>query len=81
MLDIPKLIYRFKAMKKKKIPVLKKELVLHAKSHHLCLTLCDPMDYSPPGSSVHKILQIRILEWVAVTSSRGSSPSSKKELR
>ena len=30
-----------------------------------CLTLCDPMDYSPPGSSVHGILQSRILEWVA----------------
>ena len=30
-----------------------------------CLTLCDPMDYSPSGSSVHGILQSRILEWVA----------------
>ena len=30
-----------------------------------CLTLCDPMDCSPPGSSVHEILQARILEWVA----------------
>ena len=37
-----------------------------------CLTLCDPMDCSPPGSSVHGILQIRILEWVAISSSRGS---------
>ena len=33
----------------------------------LCLTLCDPMDYSPPGSSVHGILQARILEWVAIS--------------
>ena len=33
----------------------------------------DPMDYSPPGSSVHGILQARILEWVAMPSSRGSS--------
>ena len=33
-----------------------------------CLTLCDPMDYSPPGSSVDGILQARILEWVAVPS-------------
>ena len=31
-----------------------------------CLTLCDPMDYSPPGSSVHGILQARILAWVAI---------------
>ena len=38
-----------------------------------CLTLCDPMDYSLPGSSVHGILQIIILEWVAISSSRESS--------
>ena len=38
-----------------------------------CLTLCNPMDCSPPGSSVHGILQARILEWVAMPSSRGSS--------
>ena len=36
-------------------------------------TLCDPMDCSPPGSSVHGIFQARILEWVAISSSRGSS--------
>ena len=35
-------------------------------------TLCDPMDHSLPGSSVHGILQARILEWVAMPSSRGS---------
>jgi len=34
-----------------------------------CLTLCDPMDCSPLGSSVHGILQVRILEWVARSSS------------
>ena len=38
-----------------------------------CPPLCDPMDCSPPGSSVHEILQARILEWVAISSSRGSS--------
>ena len=37
------------------------------------LTLCDPMDCCPPGSSVHGILQARILEWVAIPFSRGSS--------
>ena len=37
------------------------------------LTLCDPVDRSPPGSSVHGILQARILEWVAISFSRGSS--------
>ena len=31
-----------------------------------CLTLCDPMDCSPPGSSVHRIFQARVLEWVAI---------------
>ena len=36
-------------------------------------TLCNPMDCSPPGSSVHGILQARILEWIAVPFSRGSS--------
>ena len=40
----------------------------------LCLTLCDLMDCSPPGSSVCGIPQATILEWVAMSSSRGSSP-------
>ena len=40
-----------------------------AKLLQLCLTLCNPVDCSPPGSSVHGILQARILEWVAVPSS------------
>ena len=38
-----------------------------------CLTLCDPMDYSPLGSSVHGIFQARVLEGVAISFSRGSS--------
>ena len=38
-----------------------------------CPTLCDPVDCSLPGSSVHQILQARILEWVAISFSRGSS--------
>ena len=44
--------------------------VLVAKS---CLTLCDPMDCSLPGSSVHGIFQARVLERVAISFSRGSS--------
>ena len=44
--------------------------VLVAQSYPI---LCDPMDNSPPGSSVHEILQARILEWVALPSSRGPS--------
>ena len=38
-----------------------------------CLTLCDPEDGSPPGSSVRGILQVRIQGWVAISSFRGSS--------
>ena len=47
--------------------------VVCAKSPQSCPTLCNPMKYSQPGSSVHGILQARILEWVAIPSSRGSS--------
>ena len=50
--------------------VKKKVTVLVTQS---CLTLCNPVDYSPPGSSVHGILQERILEWVSILFSRGSS--------
>ena len=39
----------------------------------LCLTLCDPMDCSLPGSSIHGIFQARVLEWVAISFSRESS--------
>ena len=39
----------------------------------LCLTPCNPMDCSPPGSSVHGLLQARILEWVVIPISTGSS--------
>ena len=39
----------------------------------MCPTLCNPMDYSPSGSSVHGILQARILEWVAMPSPRRSA--------
>ena len=38
-----------------------------------CLTLCDLMDYNPPGFSVHEILQARIVEWIAIPFSRRSS--------
>ena len=46
---------------------------VHAKLLQLCLTLCNPMDYSPPGLSIHGNLQAKILECVAISSSRGSS--------
>ena len=46
---------------------------MHVQMLQSCLILCDPMDCSPPGSSVLGILQARLLEWVAMPSSRGSS--------
>ena len=48
-------------------------LCMRAKLFQLCPTLCDPLNCSPPGSSVHGILQARILEWFAMSSSKGSS--------
>ena len=46
----------------------------HYGKHHMdTITICDPVDCSLPGSSVHEILQARILEWVAISFSRGSS--------
>ena len=56
-------------------PDLRIEKWSEVKGAQLCLTLCDPMDCSPSGSSVHGVLQARILEWVAIPSSRGSSQS------
>ena len=46
---------------------------MHAKSFQSCPTFCNPMDSSLPGSSVQEILQARILEWVDMPFSRGSS--------
>ena len=50
---------------------------VHAKSLQSCLTLCDPMDCGLPSSSVHGFLLARILEWVAISFSRGSSPEDQ----
>ena len=48
-------------------------LCIRAKLLQSCPTLCGLMDRSPPGSSIHGILQARMLEWVTMPSSRGSS--------
>ena len=53
--------------------VVKKYQPLNAKLLQSCTIFCYPMDYSLPGSSVHGIFQARELEWVAISSSRGSS--------
>ena len=48
-------------------------LVIDTEIDQSCPTLCDPIDWGLPGSSVHRILQARILEWVEISFSRGSS--------
>ena len=58
---------------------------MYAKSFQSCLTFCDPVDYSLPGSSIHEILQARILEWVDTPVSRdlpnpGMEPASLTSL-
>ena len=45
-----------------KVELSKKVNYMHVKLHQSCLTLCDAMDCSPPGSSVHGVLQARILQ-------------------
>ena len=58
----------------KKLKTIERQIEVRACSiAKSCLTLCNPIDCNPPGSSVHGILQARILEWVATPSSRGSS--------
>ena len=47
--------------------------MVHGKPLQSCLTVCDPIDCNPPGSSVHEILLARRLEWVAIFLSRKSS--------
>ena len=55
------------------LPSIPTSIILCVLVTKSCLTLCDPMDYNPPGSFVHEISQARMLEWVAISSSRGSS--------
>ena len=56
---------------------------MHAKLLQSCPTLCNPMDSCPPGSSIHRILQARILEWVAISfylhAKTGSRDKKRKE--
>ena len=54
----------------KKTPELKQYIDVRVLVAQSCPTLCDPMDCSPPGFSVHEILQARILEWIVIPFSR-----------
>ena len=53
--------------------ILKEKRKKESEVTQSCPTLCDPMDCSPPGSSVHGIIQARVLEWGAISFSRGTS--------
>ena len=57
------------------VQILTLENPVHAKSLQSCLTLCDTMKWSLPGSSLHWIFQARIVEWIVMPSSSGSSQS------
>ena len=61
-------------------PTGKTNSCVRAKLLQSYLILCDPMDSTPPGSTVHGIFQARILEWVAVPSSRGIFPTQELNL-
>ena len=52
-----------------------------AKSHQSCLTLCDPIDGSPPGSPIPGILQARTVEWVAISFSNATHGANSPEKR
>ena len=65
-------------MKGKDDPVIYYELAAAAaESFQSCLTLCDPIDGTPPGSSVPGILQARVLEWVAISFSNAGKGEGK----
>ena len=55
------------------IPIPKKRKKEESEVTQSRPTPCDPMDCSPPGSSIHGIFQARVLEWIAISFSRGSS--------
>ena len=59
----------------KHLQIIAYSVCAHAESLQSCLTLGNPMDWSPPRSSVHGILQARILAWVAMPSSRRIFPT------
>ena len=64
-----------------RLPLTVHENFVCVKVTQLCPTLCNPMDYSLPGSSVHGIFQERILEWVAIPFSKGYLPDPGVEPR
>ena len=61
-----------------RVNIYYKLLISYVSYHYIsaqsCPTLCDPVDLSPPGSSIHGIVQARMLEWVSISFSRRSPP-------
>ena len=55
------------------VQVMKRKKESESEVAQSCLTLCDTMDCSLPDFSIHESLQVRILEWIAISSSRGAS--------
>ena len=73
-------MHYFNVEKKFKISYIKNNFIYSVLVTQSCPTLWNPMDCSPPGSSVHEIFQARILEWVAMPFSRGSSQPRDRTL-
>ena len=71
LIDSSQILYAEKweitCIRNSKVVLVGKVVVAAAKSLQLCLTLCDPIDSSPPGFPVPGILQARTLEWVAIS--------------
>ena len=71
--SFPPSIFIHRILHPKTLSPMGLEFLVCVLSHFSCVHPCDPMDCSLPCSSVHGVLQVRILEWVAISSSQGSS--------
>ena len=71
---LPHYFHQFGESQLMKVLLLVSEVKVKVLVAQSCLTLCNPMDCSSPGSSIYGIFQARILEWVVILFSRGSSP-------
>ena len=71
--DTNELIYQYKAEIHPGTWKINLTVAVLCSGTQACPILCDPMDCGPPGSSSHGVLQARIMEWVAISFSRGSS--------
>ena len=70
------IIYDIRGLKYKNYMINSMLALMFSHFSHI-QTLCDPMDYSLPGSSVHRIFQARVLEWVVISSSKDREKTHK----